>query len=90
MPRPECIRGITGRARRWSCWSAGEPAPAGRGAWLRIGHEMPADPAPTPRCSMTRCTAWMPQGLDWIAVERPPATPEWAGVLDRLTRAATR
>jgi L-threonylcarbamoyladenylate synthase len=28
------------------------------------------------------------QGLDWIAVERPPETAEWAGVLDRLTRAA--
>ena len=25
---------------------------------------------------------------DWIAVERPPDTPEWAGVLDRLRRAA--
>ena len=28
------------------------------------------------------------EGLDWIAVERPPDTPEWAGVLDRLRRAA--
>ena len=28
------------------------------------------------------------QGLDWIAVECPPDTPEWAGVRDRLTRAA--
>ncbi|MGA7237034.1 MAG: hypothetical protein WBY44_15210 [Bryobacteraceae bacterium] len=28
------------------------------------------------------------QGLGWIAVERPPATPDWAGVLDRLRRAA--
>ena len=28
------------------------------------------------------------QRLDWIAVERPPETPEWAGVLDRLRRAA--
>jgi L-threonylcarbamoyladenylate synthase len=27
--------------------------------------------------------------LDWIAVERPPAGPEWAGILDRLTRAAS-
>jgi L-threonylcarbamoyladenylate synthase len=26
--------------------------------------------------------------LDWIAVEPPPDTPEWAGVLDRLRRAA--
>jgi L-threonylcarbamoyladenylate synthase len=30
------------------------------------------------------------EGLPWIAVELPPDTPEWAGVLDRLRRAATR
>jgi|SRR5581483_4912834 len=28
--------------------------------------------------------------LDWIAIEMPPDTPEWAGVRDRLTRAAHR
>jgi L-threonylcarbamoyladenylate synthase len=28
------------------------------------------------------------RGLDWIAVERPPEGPEWAGVRDRLERAA--
>lgn len=28
------------------------------------------------------------QGYDWIAVEEPPATPEWEGVRDRLRRAA--
>jgi len=27
---------------------------------------------------------------DWIAVERPPAEPEWAAILDRLTRACER
>jgi L-threonylcarbamoyladenylate synthase len=27
---------------------------------------------------------------DWIAVERPPASEEWAGVLDRLQRASIR
>lgn len=27
---------------------------------------------------------------DWIAVEEPPATPEWAAIRDRLERAATR
>jgi L-threonylcarbamoyladenylate synthase len=30
------------------------------------------------------------EGWPWIAVESPPETPEWAGVLDRLRRAATR
>jgi L-threonylcarbamoyladenylate synthase len=28
------------------------------------------------------------EGLDWIAVERPPEGPEWAAILDRLERAA--
>jgi L-threonylcarbamoyladenylate synthase len=28
------------------------------------------------------------EGLDWIAVERLPDEPEWAGVADRLARAA--
>lgn len=27
---------------------------------------------------------------DWIAVECPPDTPEWAGILDRLQRAAQK
>jgi L-threonylcarbamoyladenylate synthase len=30
------------------------------------------------------------KGWDWIAVERLPETPEWAGILDRLLRAAHR
>jgi L-threonylcarbamoyladenylate synthase len=29
------------------------------------------------------------QGYGWIAVEMPPDTPEWAGVRDRLRRAAS-
>jgi L-threonylcarbamoyladenylate synthase len=29
------------------------------------------------------------KGWDWIAVEKPPAGPEWAGILDRLRRAAS-
>ncbi len=28
------------------------------------------------------------QGYDWIAIEPPPETPEWAGIRDRLQRAA--
>jgi L-threonylcarbamoyladenylate synthase len=68
--------------------AAGDPAPTGRGKWLRLGREMPAEPAAyaaTLYAALHRLDA---QGLDWIAVERPPDTPEWAGVLDRLTRAS--
>jgi L-threonylcarbamoyladenylate synthase len=70
--------------------AAGDPAPAGRGEWLRLGREMPADPvayAAQLYAALHRLDA---RGPEWIAVERPPDTPEWAGVLDRLTRAAAR
>ncbi len=30
------------------------------------------------------------RGYDWITVEAPPATPAWAGILDRLVRASIR
>jgi L-threonylcarbamoyladenylate synthase len=30
------------------------------------------------------------EGWDWIAVEKPPGKPEWAGILDRIQKAATR
>jgi L-threonylcarbamoyladenylate synthase len=29
-----------------------------------------------------------PRGYDWIAIELPPDTPEWAGIRDRIIRAA--
>ena len=68
--------------------SAGDPPPAGRGEWLRLGREMPADPAAYAAMLYAVLHRLDAQALDWIAVERPPSTPEWAGVLDRLTRAA--
>ncbi|HWF09909.1 MAG TPA: L-threonylcarbamoyladenylate synthase, partial [Bryobacteraceae bacterium] len=30
------------------------------------------------------------EGYDWISIEMPPDTPEWAGIRDRLRRAAHR
>jgi L-threonylcarbamoyladenylate synthase len=70
-------------------WSDGEPAPVGRGAWLRLGREMPAEPRAYAALLYDVLHRLDAEGFDWIGVERPPATPEWAGVLDRLTRAAT-
>jgi len=66
----------------------GDPTPPGRGAWLRIGHEMPADPLAYAAELYAALHRLDEQGLDWIAVERPPDAPEWAGVRDRLERAA--
>lgn len=65
----------------------GAPTPHGRGAWLRIGKEMPRDPREYATALYAALHQLDEQGLNWIAVERPPASPEWAGVLDRLRRA---
>jgi L-threonylcarbamoyladenylate synthase len=66
----------------------GERPPEGRGAWLRIGREMPANALEYAAVLYDTLHRLDAEGLDWIAVERPPETPEWAGVLDRLRRAA--
>lgn len=63
--------------------------PDGRGALLRIGHEMPGDAREFAAALYDTLHRLDAQGLDWIAVERPPDAPEWAGVLDRLRRAAS-
>lgn len=67
---------------------AGAETPPGRGAWLRIGREMPRDPRKYAAALYDALHQLDRQGLGWIAVEPPPAAPEWAGVLDRLRRAA--
>jgi len=66
----------------------GERPPLGNGAWLRIGREMPENALEYAAVLYETLHRLDAQGLDWIAVERPPDTPEWAGVLDRLRRAA--
>jgi L-threonylcarbamoyladenylate synthase len=68
---------------------AGDPSPPGRVGWLRLGREMPAEPAAYAAALYAALHRLDAQGLDWIAVERPPDRPEWAGVIDRLTRAAS-
>ena len=75
-------------ATRLYLLSPGERPPEGRGALLRIGHEMPANPLEYAAVLYETLHRLDAQGLDWIAVERPPEAPEWAGVLDRLRRAA--
>lgn len=59
-----------------------EPGPAVRSV------QMPADPeayAARLYAALHECDAL---GLPWIAVQSPPATPEWAAIHDRLRRAA--
>jgi L-threonylcarbamoyladenylate synthase len=66
----------------------GDAPPEGDGAWLRMGREMPADPREYAAALYETLHRLDQRKPDWIAVERPPDTPEWAGVLDRLRRAA--
>jgi len=70
--------------------AAGAPPPEGRGAWLRLGREMPADPREYAAALYRTLHRLDGEGLEWIAVECPPETPAWAGVLDRLRRAAAK
>ncbi len=65
--------------------SNGEAPPPGRGYVLKLG----TDPLAYAAALYHRLHDLDSQGLDWLAAETPPDTPEWAGVLDRLRRAAT-
>jgi L-threonylcarbamoyladenylate synthase len=62
----------------------------GRGVILRIGHEMPAEPRAYAAALYATLHHLDALALDWIAVEPPPDTPDWSGVLDRLRRAAEK
>jgi L-threonylcarbamoyladenylate synthase len=68
---------------------SGAAPPPGRGALLRIGQEMPADPLAYAAILYDTLHRLDGQSFDWIGVETPPGSPEWAGVLDRLRRAAS-
>jgi L-threonylcarbamoyladenylate synthase len=68
----------------------------GRGAYLWTEHEaaaartvrMPAQPEAY-AAQLYRCLHEVDrEGFEWIAVEYPPDTREWAAIRDRLTRAA--
>lgn len=49
---------------------------------------MPSDAASYAALIYTTLHRLDAEGWDWIAVEQPPDTPDWAGVRDRLRRAA--
>jgi len=68
----------------------------GRGVYLWIAQEaravravrMPAQPEAYAAQLYRQLHELDREGLDWIAVELPPETREWAAIRDRLTRAA--
>jgi len=69
---------------------------SGRGAYIWLFHKavsarslrMPDQPQAYAAQLYRRLHDFDREGLDWIAVEFPPDTPEWAAIRDRLTRAA--
>ena len=69
----------------------------GRGAWVWLTRscdaartvQMPADPPHYAAALYETLHRLDVEEFDWIAVEPPPDTPEWAGINDRLRRAAT-
>lgn len=63
----------------------GDATPPGRGEWVRLGSASALAYAAALYDTLHRLDQ---RRLDWIAVETPPDEPEWAGVRDRLSRAA--
>ena len=61
----------------------GAAQPPGRGRVL----EMPSNAAAFAAQLYAKLHEADAQGWDWIAIEKPPETVEWAGILDRLRRA---
>jgi L-threonylcarbamoyladenylate synthase len=59
-----------------------------RSADVELPVQMPADASEYAACLYGILHDLDRQGLDWIAVEDPPAGSEWDGVRDRLARAA--
>lgn len=76
----------------------GELPKRGRGAYLWLTQPLPADHSQQMPADAAAYAAILYQtlhrlddrGFAWIAVEKPPTWPEWAGVLDRLDRASNR
>jgi len=52
--------------------------------------EMPSDSSTYAACLYSELRQADAEGWDWIAVRKPPQTPEWEGIQDRLKRAETR
>jgi len=64
----------------------GQPEPTGRGRIL----EMPVEPAGYAARLYAALHEADAEGWDWIALREPPAGDAWAGIRDRLKRAASR
>lgn len=64
----------------------GQPLPQGKGRKL----DMPGEPAAFAAALYARLHEADEEGWEWLAIEEPPQTSEWEGILDRLRRASAR
>ncbi len=67
----------------------GQLPATGRGAYLSSGANMPDNPRDYASALYSTLHRLDEAGYDWIAVEEPPDQASWAGIRDRLKRAAT-
>jgi len=82
---PELVRSLVRQDKRVAVLSFTSLRPLLPGvAWFAC----PADPAGYAHALYANLRAADSSGSDVIVVERPPSGPQWAAVLDRLTRAA--
>jgi len=63
--------------------------PSGRGRYVRVA-DLAADPEEYARNLYSLLHRLDREDLDWIALEPPPSGPAWAGIRDRLSRAAKK
>jgi L-threonylcarbamoyladenylate synthase len=81
-PRARLVLDLPGNGRGAYLWLT-RPAAAARSI------QMPADPARYAAVLYETLHRLDDEGFDWIAVEPPPVEPAWAGIMDRLKRAAS-
>jgi L-threonylcarbamoyladenylate synthase len=70
--------------------SNGATPARGLGIYLKHGENMPGNARDYAAALYAKLHQLDQQGYDWIAVEQPPGDPEWAGIGDRLRRAAAQ
>jgi len=81
-PRTRLVLDLPGNGRGAYLWLT-RPASSARSM------QMPADPAHYAATLYETLHRLDDEGFDWIAVEPPPDEPAWAGITDRLKRAAS-
>jgi L-threonylcarbamoyladenylate synthase len=81
-PRTRLVLDLPGNGRGAYLWHT-HPAPSARSV------QMPADPARYAAALYETLHRLDDEGFDWIAVEPPPNESAWAGIADRLKRAAS-